>query len=140
KKGIPVVMFNRVDYSYECPKYVIDDYMESYILTSHLIASNYKRIAFAAKHYNCPIYKERVRAYKDVLEKNNIQFLPEYLIYSELTNDDIHTVIELFLNRKERPDAIILPSFMAALQATSIAKVNNLNIPKDLGIVSFDED
>lgn len=140
KKGIPVIMFNRVDYNYECPKFVIDDYMDSYMLTNHLITSNYRKIAFAAKHYNCPIYKERVRAYKDVLEINNISFVHEYLIYSELTNDDIHTVVEMFMSLKPRPDALILPGFMAALQATSIAKVNNINIPNDIGIVSFDED
>jgi LacI family transcriptional regulator len=140
KKGIPIIMFNRVDYNYECPKFVIDDYMDSYVLTSHLITSNYRRIAFAAKHYNCPIYKERIRAYKDVLDKNNIMFNPDYLIYSELTNEDIHEVIQLFFNRNPRPDALILPGFMAALQATSIAKVNNISIPNDLGIVSFDAD
>ena len=140
KKGIPVIMFNRVNYDYECPKFVIDNYMDSYLLTNHLLNSNYQRIAFAAKHFDCPIYKERVQAYKDVLAENKISFNSDYLIYSELTNEDINEVVLRFLNLPSKPDALILPGFTAALQAISIAKIYNITIPNDMAIVSFDED
>ena len=53
------------------------------MITNHLVSSGYRRIAFAAKHYNCPIYKG-IQAYKDVLIDNNIDFNPDYLIYSNL--------------------------------------------------------
>ncbi|HHV86386.1 MAG TPA: LacI family transcriptional regulator [Petrimonas sp.] len=140
KKGIHVIMLNRVDYDYECPKFVIDNYMDSYLLTNHLVGSNYRRIAFAAKHFDCPIYKERIQAYKDVLAANNIPFNQNYIIYSELTNEDINEVVMRFLNLRPRPDAFILPGFTAALQAISIMKVYNISIPNEMAIVSFDED
>lgn len=140
KKGIPVIMLNRVDYDYECPKFVIDNYMDSYLLTNHLVGSNYRRIAFAAKHFDCPIYKERIQAYKDVLAANDIAFDQNYIIHSELTYEDINEVILRFLSLRPRPDAFILPGFTAALQAISIVKVFNIDIPKDIAIVSFDED
>lgn len=140
KKGIPIVMFNRVDYEYECPKFLIDNYMDSYQLTNHLVGSNYKRIAFAAKHFNCPIYKERIQAYKDVLAANNLPFNEDYLIFSELTNEDINDVVMRFLALSPRPDALLLPGFSAALQAISIVKIYNINVPNDMAIVSFDED
>ena len=140
KKGIPIVMFNRVDYEYECPKFLIDNYMDSYQLTNHLVGSNYKRIAFAAKHFNCPIYKERIQAYKDVLVANNLTFNEDYLIFSELTNEDINDVVMRFLALIPRPDALLLPGFSAALQAISIVKIHNINVPNDMAIVSFDED
>ena len=140
KKGIPVIMLNRVDYDYVCPKFVIDNYMDSYLLINHLVGSNYSRIAFAAKHIDCPIYKERIQAYKDVLTSNNISFNSDYLIHSELTNDDIIEVVQRFLSMRPIPDALVLPGFTAALQATSIAKIAGLNIPNELAIVSFDED
>lgn len=139
-KGIPVILFNRVNYNHESPKFLIDNYTDAYLLTTHLVSSGYRNIAFAAKHYNCPIYKERVQAYKDVLSKNSIAFNPDYLIYSELTLEDTYEVISRFVNMKPRPNALILPSFVAALQASSIAKVNNISIPEDMAVVSFDED
>lgn len=139
KKGIPVILFNRINYNGSCPKFLIDDYMDSYILTNHLISIGCKRIAFAAKHFNCPIYKNRIQAYKDVLEKNEIAFNPNYLIYSELTVNDTHEVITRFLNMNPRPDALLLPSYVSALQAISLAKLNNISIPQGLAIVSFDE-
>lgn len=140
KKGISVIMFNRVDYDYKCPKFVIDNYMDAFLLTKHLVTSKYRRIAFAAKHYNCPIYKERVRAYRDVLNNSGLRFNPDYLIYSELTYEDVITVVQKFIFLKPRPDAIILPGFTSALQAISICRKYNINIPNDMAIVSFDED
>lgn len=140
KKGIPVVLFNRVDYDYECPKFLIDNYMDSYLLTNHLVGSNYRKIAFAAKHYSCPIYEERVQAYKDVLDSSGIEFNSDYLIYSELTNEDVVEVVQRFLFLKPRPDALILPGFTAALQAISITKKYGIDVPNDMAIVSFDED
>jgi len=140
KRGIPVILFNRVNYNHSSPKFLIDNYMDSFMLTNHLVSSGYRKIAFAAKHFNCPIYKERVQAYKDVLTKHKIEFNPGYLIYSELTLEDTYEVITRFINLKQRPDALILPNFTSALQATSIAKINNIVIPKEMAVVSFDED
>jgi len=140
KEGIPVILFNRVNYSYQRPKFIVDNYMDSYMITNHLVSSGYRRIAFAAKHYNCPIYKERIQAYKDVLNENNIDFNPDYLIYSEQTIDDTYDIIIKFINLKLRPDALILPSFTSSLQAISIAKLNNISIPEEMAVVSFDED
>lgn len=140
KRGIPVIMFNRIDYNYKCPKFIIDNYMDSYLLTKHLVSSNYRRIAFAAKHHNCHIYKERVQAYKDVLSENKIEFNPDYLIYSELTYEDIVDVVQRFIYTTPSPDALILPSFSAALQAISITKKYNIEVPNSMAIVSFDED
>lgn len=140
EKGIPVILFNRVNYNFNSPKFLIDNYRDSYLLTEHLISSGYNKIAFAAKHFKCPIYKERVQAYKDVLNDNNIVFNPDYLLYSELTLDDTHEVITRFINLKSRPNALILPTFTSALQAISIAKINNISIPEDLAVVSFDGD
>lgn len=140
KKGIPVILFNRVNYNFNSPKFLIDNYRDSYLLTEHLISSGYNKIAFAAKHFKCPIYKERVQAYKDVLNDSNIVFNPDYLLYSELTLDDTHEVITRFINLKSRPNALILPTFTSALQAISIAKIYNISIPEDLAVVSFDGD
>ena len=140
KRGIRIILFNRIYHSGKCPKFLMDDYMDSYNLASHIISTGRRRIAFAAKHFNCPIYKNRVQAYKDVLKKNNIPFNPDYLIYSELTLKDTHEVITRFINMNPMPEAIILPSFISSLQAKSIAKLNNLSIPQDIAIVSFDED
>lgn len=140
KKGIIVLLFNRIYYSNNNPRFLIDNYMDSYMLTKHLVSIGSRRIAFAAKHYNCPIYKDRVRAFKDVLKESGLTFSPELLIYSELTLEDTAEVISLFLRSDPRPDALILPNFVSALQAIAAAKLLNLSVPQDIAIVSFDQD
>lgn len=139
KRGISVVLFNRIFYSGSCPKFLLDNYMDSYSLTRHLVSTGCRRIAFAAKHYNCPVYKGRIAGYKDVLRENNLEFDPSLLIYSELTTDDTSEIISRFMKTSPRPDALILPNFTSVLQAVSAAKLLNLSIPQDLAIVSFDE-
>lgn len=139
KRGISVVLFNRIFYSGCCPKFLLDNYMDSYSLTRHLVSTGCRRIAFAAKHYNCPVYKGRIAGYKDVLRENNLEFDPSLLIHSELTTDDTSEVISRFMKTSPKPDALILPNFTSVLQAVSVAKLLNLSIPQDLAIVSFDE-
>lgn len=139
KRGIIVILFNRIYYNSRNPKFLVDNYMDSYLLTKHLATTGRRRIAFAAKHYNCPIYKDRIRAYEDVLKENGLDLDPELLIYSELTLDDTTEVISRFLRTRPRPDALILPNFSSALQAISAAKLLNLSVPQDIAIVSFDE-
>ncbi len=139
-RGIPTIMFNRVDYAICAPKFVINNYEESYQATKHLISAGYKEIAFVAKHFNCSIYKERERAYRDALSEEGITFNPQLLIYSEQKNEDIVEVISRFFSLKQRPDAIILPNYFAALQAIHLAKLHNIDVPNDLGVFSFDEE
>lgn len=139
-KGIPIIMFNRVDYDFRCPKFVIDNYMDAYLATNHLIKSGYKRIAFAAKHYNCNVYNERIRAYRDALEHAEIEFDDDLVIYSELTTEDIRKVIDIFMSLSPAVDALLLPNFYAALEATRMAKNRNISIPAQLGVLSFDEE
>jgi Transcriptional regulators len=140
EKNIPVIMFNRVDYGYHCPRFLIDNYMDAYMATNHLLSAGYRKIAMAAKHYHCNIYKERIQAYKDALCKNGIAFNPDYLVYSELTPEDTHDVVTRFVKMKNAPDAILLPNYLAALQACSIARISNIRIPEELGLFSFDEE
>lgn len=139
KKGIIVILFNRIYYNNRNPKFLVDNYMDSYLLTRHLASTGCRRIAFAAKHYNCPIYKDRIRGYTDVLKENGLEFEKELLIYSELTMEDTSEVISRFLRTEPKPDALIMPNLLSAMQATSAAKLLNLSVPQDIAIVSFDE-
>lgn len=139
-QNIPVIMFNRVDYSVATPKFVIDNYMESYKATKHLVEAGYKRIAFAAKHHNCVIFKERIRAYCDVLKGAGIVFDKNLLIHSELTKEDIIEVLNRFFNATNMPDAIILPNYDAGLQALYMAKNSGIDVPRQLGVLSFNDE
>ena len=139
KRGINIILFNRVFCTGEYPVFHLDNYNDSYLLVNHLVSSGRTRIAFAAKHFNCPIYKERVAAYKDILSQNNIEYNPDYLIYSELTLDDTYEIVGRLIKLDKIPDAIIMPNFVSALQTCSVLKLNGLSVPQDVAVVSFDE-
>lgn len=139
KKGVPLLLFHSVHLQQPSPRFIVDNYRDAYLLTNHLVTSGYHRIGFAASHFNCPINHERIRAFKDVLREHGIDFNPDYLIHSEQTVEDIHEVINRFLNCSPAPNAVILPNFTAALQAISIARMRSLSVPGDLAVVSFED-
>lgn len=140
ERNIPIIMFNRIDYDFECPKFVVDNYTDAYMLTEHAIKNGYKRIAIAAKHYNCSIYKERIKAYEDALEHNGIEFDKSLIMFSELTKSDIEEVINHFLSIQPEIDALLLPNYFSVLQAIRIAKTKGISIPSQLGLLCFDEE
>ncbi|MGL4853340.1 MAG: LacI family DNA-binding transcriptional regulator [Phocaeicola sp.] len=136
----PIIQFNRVDFDLDGPKFLIDNYMDVYAATEKLLKAGYQRVAFAAKHYNCSVYREREQGYRDALAHYNCAFDPKLLIRSELTHEDISKVITLFLDDTSRPDALLLPNYYAALQAVHLAKIRGVKIPDELGIFSLDEE
>lgn len=140
ERGVPLIQLNRVDFDVESPKFIVDNYMDLYGATKKLLIAGYNRIAFAAKHYRCPIYQEQEQGYKDALADQQISFNPQLVLHSELTYDDISEVITHFLDSTPRPDALLLPNYHAVLQAIYLAKIRNIRVPEELGLFSLEEE
>src|SRR5687767_5027400 len=71
-KGVPVVMFDRVNNKINTHKVVVDDTRGAYLATEHLVKEGYKRIAHVTISKNLSITKNRLNGFKSALTKNNI--------------------------------------------------------------------
>jgi len=134
---IPWIMFDQVDYSYN--KFIIssDNIAGSKRAVSHLLGNGYKRIAHLAGHPNSSKYSEIVEGYKLALKENDIAFNSDYLIYSDLTQEDVTESLHRLLTLDVPPDAIFVASSDATIEVHQFLVNNSIQIPNDIALVSY---
>ena len=106
KKGIPLVLFDRVCEDIEADKVVVDDYGGAVQAVRHLIQSGYRSIAHIAGPENTSIGRNRCRGYLDELKRNGISIDRENIIIGGLQEDDGVAAFRKFLAREKMPKAI----------------------------------
>ena len=137
KKGVPLVLFDRVTEISGASTVVVDDYLGAFRATEHLIEQGYRRIAHFGGKQHINIYKYRHRGYRDALEKHKLAYRDEWVDFSALQIEDGEAATERLLALAQRPDAIFAASDYAALGALKVFKQTELEIPRDVGLVGF---
>ena len=125
KKGIPLVLFDRVTNELDVSQVVIDDYYGAFQATEHLINEGCKRIVHFSNSQNINIYKERKRGYEDALLKHGISVDPE-LKSIPMGNITAETFFEI-LNQKDQTNII---SKKTILKPELIIRNSSLNQQK----------
>lgn len=135
-KTIPVVFFDRVYDDIDAVKITTDDYESAYNSTQHLIDCKCKKIAYMQALNNLSTGKKRTAGYLDALRDNHIQF-DEKLIISDCKEEGQNYEQIKDMLMKQRPDGIVSSIEELALPCYYACKDLNLNIPRDVKIISF---
>ncbi|MFC4210114.1 LacI family DNA-binding transcriptional regulator [Pedobacter lithocola] len=136
KQNKPLIIFDRVNLKIDVPTITLNDYQAGYLATEHLIKQGYRNIAFIAPVQQIKIFSNRLKGYKDALQKNGLVVDSNNIIFSGLSiNDGLNGAMEL-LSNPNKPDAIIAGDDFTALGVTK--KLNELgqHIPK-IGVIGF---
>ncbi|RYE42474.1 MAG: LacI family transcriptional regulator, partial [Sphingobacteriales bacterium] len=72
EKGVPVVMFDRVNEKIHTHKVVVDDTHGAYLATEHLIKEGYRKIAHITISKHLSITKNRLKGFKRALAKYKV--------------------------------------------------------------------
>ncbi len=146
KRGVPLVLYDRVIESLDVNLVVSDDYMGAYNAVTHLINQGCKRIAHFAGKQHIHIYKNRLKGYLQALKENNIPIDEEIIIESDLIKDT-YSILERgqkmgkhLLELQNPPDGIFSSSDFAAMGAIQHYKKNNIKIPEDIALVGYSND
>ena len=137
KKGIPLVLFDRVCEDINVDKVVVDDYGGAVQVARHLIQSGYRNIAHIAGPENTSVGRDRYRGYLDELKRDGIAIKKENIIVGGLQEDDGVTAFRAFLSRKKIPEAIFAVNDQVAIGVYDEIKRNGLKIPQDVALVGF---
>ncbi len=139
KRGIPMILFNRVCEGINVPKVVVDDFEASFKAVEHLILNGYERIAHLGGPLSLMISQERLRGYKAALEKYGKPVDESMIIHGMLTQQKARIYGQFLLDLPERPDAIFAVNDSAAIEIMLLAKERGISIPNELGIVGFSD-
>lgn len=137
KKGIPLVLFDRVHYEIDCTKVIVDNYEGAFMATEHLIKSGCKNLVHLGGPLDCQVFEDRARGFKEAIKSNNLRLEPNAILSTDLTTKDVRDAMKFWMNLKTIPDGIFTASASSGLLLTSLAKKFKRRIPEDLAVISF---
>ncbi|WP_296700330.1 LacI family DNA-binding transcriptional regulator [Algoriphagus sp.] len=137
KKGIPLVLFDRVSNDLEVSQVVIDDFLGAYQTVDHLIKNGAKRIIHFSSSQRINIYKERKRGYEEALKDNGIEVDPALILYSNMQLEDGRKLIEDLLKKDVKFDAVFSASDYAIMGAMQVLKEHGYKIPQQIKLAGF---
>ena len=119
---------------------LVDDEQGGYKLTNYLLELGHRNIAALFKADDLQGEKRR-RGYIKALNEYNLSFNKS--IVGEYITDNQEMYIDQFIKRilssENRPTAIVCYNDKVALRVIDECRKENIKIPKDLSIVSFDD-
>lgn len=141
KKGIPLILFDRVTDKIPGTKIIIDNKRAGYLATKHLIEQGSKEILHITGSLNRNVYQDRFEGYKKALAEHQIPFKEELFIANDLSEQ---AILDCFTNdilkRKKLPDGLFISNDSSAAFALTILKEAGVKVPQDLAIVGFNND
>ena len=140
QKKMPMVVFDRVSNDLVAPKVKVDNKEGGLLATEHLIEQGYKRIAILAGPANLGISNNRLEGYLSALKKNKIKVDPGLIIHCDFNQQYAYEATQQLLKLKRRPDAIFAISDRMAIGAMLAIKEKKLHMPKEIGLVGFNNE
>lgn len=141
-KGIPFVLMDRGFTDVETNMVVTDNHDAMYSAVKLLTKNGYKKIGMIA--YDTPLthMQDRIKGYKDAVKDAGIRFQSKWLVKVPYHNYKDHVAVgmaTLLDNPSKAVDALVFATNSISVQALKIIHEKKLIVPKDLGIISFDE-
>lgn len=141
EEGIPFVLIDRYFPELKTSYITLDNYKAAHEAAEHLIKKSYKRIALI--NYKSTLFNlnERKRGYVAALKKHNIEIKRSWIkeICFNNSKASVEKAMSELLSLKEPVDAILFAANMLAVDGLKYINKNNIKIPEQLAVMSFDE-
>jgi LacI family transcriptional regulator len=137
KFGIPLVFFDRVCEDISSPKVLVNNREITFQATEHLINKGYKRIVHITGDTDINVFRDRQKGYLEALEKYAMDYRNPMVIKNEFTTVLGKNLLTSLLVSDLKPDAIISSSIYLTMGILLKCREMKLNVPADLGIITF---
>jgi LacI family transcriptional regulator len=137
--GFPLVLIDRALPDADCDLIVSDNAQGARRLIEHLIAIGHREIAHVSDAEDTSTGRERLRGYREALEAAGIPFQPELVIRTTVDRIGGYRAAQEILARDPLPTAIFAVNNMTAVGTMEALRERSLSVPKDIGLVCFDD-
>ena len=137
--GFPLVLIDRALPDADCDLIVSDNTQGARRLIEHLIAIGHREIAHVSDAEDTSTGRERLRGYREALEAAGIPFQPELVIRTTVDRIGGYRAAQEILARDPLPTAIFAVNNMTAVGTMEALRERSLSVPKDMGLVCFDD-
>ncbi|MCB2340059.1 LacI family DNA-binding transcriptional regulator [Clostridium estertheticum] len=135
--NVPLVMADNYVKDLEVSYVGNDNYVGARKIVSHMLRQGYRKIGVILGDESSTASNERLKGYKDILTENNMEISNDILLNSSANFEDGFKLAEVLINKKV--DAIFTINDSVAMGVMKYAHMNNILIPKDIGIAGYDD-
>ena len=137
--GFPLVLIDRALPDADCDLIVSDNANGARRLIEHLIGIGHKEIAHITDAEDTSTGRERLRGYRDALDAAGIPFQSELVVRTTVDRIGGYRAAQEILTRDPLPTAIFAVNNMTAVGAMEALRERGLSVPRDMGLVCFDD-
>lgn len=137
KMKVPMVLIPGYPHSHSIPSVDMDNIGGAHKAVDYLAGLGHQRIAFINGAINSKYSIDRLKGYRNGLEKNNLPFQGNLVFESDFTQEGAYRVMKKILLGPKIPTAVLLINDHSALGALKAVKESTYQVPEDISIVGF---
>lgn len=139
EEEIPFIFVDRKIKDVEVPSVTIDNYKGALKATKYLIDKGHKRIAVSQGSESTSTNIERIEGYKKALRESGISVDEDLIVGRAFDQKSGYKSTKKIMNTRNTPTAIIALSDMISFGVLRALNEEDINIPKNISVVSFDD-
>jgi DNA-binding LacI/PurR family transcriptional regulator len=136
---IPVIMLDRGGPFPTSSMVRLDNVTAAYDATSHLIEDGHKKIGIVLGLSSVDTTSARLEGYKNALASHQLPFKDSYVIEGQSQSKGGLESTRILLTQPDPPTAVFTTNNLMTLGALHAIRDLGLRIPKDIGLVGFDD-
>ncbi|MBC3787435.1 LacI family DNA-binding transcriptional regulator [Spirosoma utsteinense] len=140
RKGIPMILFDRVIEQKNCTNIVIDNVKAGYEATAHLIDQGCRRIMHITGSIKRNVYADRLKGYRLALMDHGLEGADELVKITNLTREDGVQAAADIQQMNSPPDGLFVASDFCAVSCMGALMQAGVSIPDDMAVVGFNDD
>jgi LacI family transcriptional regulator len=137
--NIPTIIVDRIFPNFVFDSVFVDNYKGSCLATEYLIKCGHRRIAFIQGLPGTVPNSQRLNGFNDTLKNHGIPVPTELIVGNDYRIPNGYLQTKKLLKFNPPPTAIYTASDLITLGAIQAIKEENLTIPHDISLISFDD-
>ena len=138
KKNFPHIVLGLPSFNSQVCWIDINNVFSGVTAVAHLLKQGYRKIAYIGGCEYDMISSRRLDGVKQGLESAGLSIDEQHIWLGESTSQEGYRMAKQLLSLKDTPDAIICANNHIAFGCVNAIKEMNLKIPKDVGVITFD--
>ena len=139
KKGFPHVIIGRPPFSTAACWIDINNHVSGHLATEYLTKCGYTHIAFIGGPQTDEISRHRLRGFVSSMRIFGLDVPDSSIKYGTYSKQSGFEMMEELLRGSFLPDAVICEDNKIAMGAASAIRKRGMNIPNDIGMITFDD-
>ena len=137
EEGMAMVFYDRIPHGLDVSQVLVDDYVDSFFMTEHLIRLGRKRIAYIQGPEGIYNTIERERGYWEALDKFHIEWDKNLVVKTGMTFKDGADAIDVLIGRGAEFDAVYAFTDTLAIGAQNRLRSLGRRVPENVAVAGF---